>query len=237
VSTVTLRTPSPPHRPTRRARRPCAGRPRSERTAVPAREPEGRPRSTRRVAGAVGGRSFGRFVGMLIARCVVSGRRRDDARAPLVRGGEHPRVAREMHLRRRNTRCEAAEQRQRVEVDGDGAIFERPPQSDADEPIGEELDPFLAKPAPARVPRSPRRRPRARARRRSRRRGRESAAPGCALLARGRPRRYPKDASRELSSRECRWAERLLQREPHCSQSAGTSWAGFSNTTTQCPAP
>ena len=55
---------------------------------------------------------------------------------PLGSGCDDAEVAHGVEPGRRHERNEAAEQRQRVEVDSDGAVTERLLQSDAHEPIG-----------------------------------------------------------------------------------------------------
>src|SRR5436189_5948079 len=60
----------------------------------------------------------------------------NDERPPLGGRSEHARVADRMEPRRWHCGRQATEQRERVEVDGDGAVAERPLERDAHEPVG-----------------------------------------------------------------------------------------------------
>src|SRR5262249_48114579 len=70
-------------------------------------------------------------------------RRRHDLRTPLGRGSEHTCVPDTVLARRRDGGGEARQERERVEVDGGGAVAEGTAEDDAHEVVGEQPQAFL----------------------------------------------------------------------------------------------
>jgi hypothetical protein len=70
-----------------------------------------------------------------VHRIRIVGRRGDDQRAPLGMRGQDTSVPDRMQLRRRHRGAKPTEQRQRIQIDGDGAVAERPLEGDPHQPI------------------------------------------------------------------------------------------------------
>jgi hypothetical protein len=85
---------------------------------------------------------------VMTGRCLIpvgrSRKRRNDGRAQLGGRSEDTCVADDVKAGGRNCGCEATEERERIEIDSEGAIAERPAELDTDEVAGQEQDAILS---------------------------------------------------------------------------------------------